>query len=181
MTHKKAILDFFNSGEKRPRQVGRYWATDIYAIMKGYLTVDNFFESKKIDEVGAGRILSGMAFEAMLHEVYTNQGIKYEKKGKKEIQIAPEITLVVKPDFILANSIIETKFPERLPENVIDIPDKYKHQLECEYQAYKLPVVLGLFSHPFNVDFIPYKNSERRWVNIIKGLIAFHEKLVKIK
>jgi len=181
MTHKKAILDFLNRGDKKSREVGRYWSSEIHAILKGYLTPQSFFDAKEIDSIGAARILSGMAFESMLHLVYKKQNIKYEKGGKKELQITPEITLVVKPDFIFEDRVIETKFPERLPEKKNEVPDKYKYQLECEYQAYKLPVVLGLFSHPFSVEFIPYKNSERRWSNIVKGLVAFHEELVKIK
>lgn len=179
MTHKDSILEFFNGGDKKERVIGRYWATDIYQITKGYLTPENFFDDKPIDAIGARRILSGMAFESMLHQVYKKTGIKYEEGAKKEMVISPDITLVVKPDFLFKDRLLETKFPENgLTQR--EIPEKWKHQLECEYQAYKLPVYLGVFSHPFSVDFLEYKNSERRWSNITKGLIDFHNKLTKL-
>jgi len=40
---------FAHFQEKNKREFGRYRATDIYKIKKGYLTPENYFEDKHID------------------------------------------------------------------------------------------------------------------------------------
>lgn len=168
------VLVGYVNGPPRERTPGRYWASEVYGIMKGYITPENFHERGEIDIVGARRIISGIAFEEQLHKIFKEKNVNYVEGEKKVLEIG-EIELVVKPDFLFPSiKVVETKFPER-PTN--EIPEKWKHQLECEYRAFELPTYLGIFSHPFNVQYIEYKPSVRRWNSIQEKLIEFNKQV----
>ena len=171
------LINFVNQ-HSHPRQPHRYWASEVYAIRKGYQTPADFFNPKPIDITGARNIITGEAYEAQLKKVLEANKIKfsYGNDIKKEIHFTNDITLVVKLDFLMENWGLETKKPVRQPD---DIPEKWKDQLECEYQAYHLPIYLGVFSEPFSIRYFRYKPSKRRWESIKKTLIDFDEKVKK--
>ena len=175
------LSDYVNhKGEKRyQRQIGRYWSSDIGSIKKGYLTPQNFFEQREVDINGCRMILTGVAFEDMLTKIFDKRDVDVTPQAKKVLKINDEIDLVVKPDYVFPDIVVETKFPFS-SINPSQIPQRYVHQLECEYQAFQpRRVFLGVFSVPFNVSFIEYTPSKRRWTNIKKTLIEFHEELKK--
>jgi hypothetical protein len=173
------LSDFVNrKGERKySRQVGRYWASDVGSIKGGYLTPENFFKSAPIDMRGCKMILTGVAFEDCLTKIFKARDIDCETQVKEVLKINDEIDLVVKPDYVFPNMLIETKFlfSSMRPG---EIPQRYNYQLECEYRAFQpRNVYLGVFSIPFNVTLIEYTPSKRRWTNIQKTLIKFHEEL----
>lgn len=171
--------DFVNhvGDEKRSRTIGRYWASDIESIKKGYLTPQNFFEQRKVDDNGVRMILSGIAFENMLTKIFEKQKVECITQEKKTLKITDDIELVVKPDFVFPEFIIETKFPFS-SINSNEIPERYKSQLECEYRAFEPKrVYLGVFTVPFNMTMIEYIPSQKRWSNVKKVLTDFHEKV----
>ncbi len=173
------FLQYINHDDgKHVRKFGRYYASEIYGIMKGYVTPETFFDKKPADLGGARMMMTGMAMETQLNEVFEKTEVDYKYNTKYEMQISDEITLVVKPDFIFKDFVIETKFPfsmfQMCPEG---IPQRYLYQLEAEAQATQKPVYLGVFSIPFNVELIPYTASCRRWKGILKTLEKFHEEL----
>lgn len=182
MKFQQLIKQFVNSREKRPRKIGRYWATDILPIMKGEITPENFLIGRKeVDLEGAKMIATGIFMEQGLREIFTKCGVLGEfddKKTKKEIKITSDITLVTTPDFVLSDKVIETKFPFGLMKKD-EIPDRYKYQLECEYRAYYKRTYLGVLSIPFNLTLIEYFPSQWRWRQIQNLLIEFHKKVVK--
>lgn len=170
------ILTNYVNKDKHPRKIGRYWATDINSIMKGYLTPKNFFKQEPVDLGGCRMILTGVAMEDRLKHIFREMEIDCESQVKKEMKITDEITLVVKSDFNFKKFIIETKFPfSRIKDK--EIPQRYVHQLECQYRAFYLPVYLGVLSVPFNLRLIEYRPSKRRWSNICRLLEDFHQKL----
>lgn len=175
MKSDELILRYINS-EKKPREIGRYWATDIYSILKGYLTPKNFFKQKEIDLVGASNILSGEAYESKWKEIleFNKVKFKYGDEAKKEIVVGDNIVLVVKPDFEFETWVLETKCPVRETDQ---IPEKWIYQLECEYRATNKPVYLGIFSHPFKITYHLYEPSLARWNLIQQTLINFDKKL----
>lgn len=181
MKVSELLLKYVNRGDFRPRKIGRYWATDVSSIMKGYLTPRSFFEKREINLSGTRMILTGQAMEAQLQKILEETelfDIKYQEK--KEIKITNEIVLVVKTDFTFENKfVLETKFPFS-PVKMDQIPQRYLHQLECEYRAFYLPVYLGVLTIPFNLKLIPYVPSKRRWKNIQRILEDFHEKVKKV-
>jgi len=166
--------------DEHKRAVGRYWATDIGPIMKGYLTPENFFERKPIDLMGCRMVLTGICFEDMLKKMFETLRVDCESQIKKEIKIDDEITLVVKTDFVFKDFVIETKFPfSMIRENTI--PDRYVSQLECEYRSLYKRVYLGVFSVPFDLKLIEYIPSQRRWNTILRVLKDFHQKLKQLQ
>lgn len=171
------LLSYVNR-EQRPRKLHRYWATDVYKIIKGYLTAGNFFLQKPIDITGAKNIISGEAYESKWKEILEANKIEFQygDKIKREIKIK-QIVLVVKPDFEMNNWVLETKYPTK-PTN--EIPDKWVYQLECESRATKKKVYLGVFEYPFYIRYFEYKPSDKRWEDIQQTLINFDKKLTKI-
>jgi len=169
------IVKFVNKKEDKKRELGRYYASEIYSIIKGNLTPENFFQEKPlVDEFGAKCISSGIAVEEYLHKVFEEMKVDCVYQPKKEIQIREDIVLVVKPDFQFPDFLVELKYPYKLHE---DIPVKWQYQLECEYRGWYLPVYLWQVYHPFSIKQITYTPSKFRWGKIVKTLIRFHEEL----
>ena len=173
------ILDYYvNHKEGHERKIGRYWASDIYAIKKGYLTPKNFFESKVVEPLGQERIVAGIGYEMLLNDMLKKVKAKYDYNPKTVYQINDEITLVVKPDFVFDDYLWEVKTPSK---KYYSVPEKWQYQIECEVQTYNRPAYLVVLSFPFHRDFIPYKSSKIRWNNIQKTLIEFHKQLKQLE
>lgn len=170
------LLVKYVNWQPREREKGRYWASDIYSIIKGYTTPKNFFEQKEIDIRGARNIISGIAFENILKDIYDRCEIKYKAGDeiKREIKIDKDIVLVVKPDFEFDNWVLETKYPTMKRK---EVPEWYLYQLEAEHRATNKNVKLGLFSYPFSIQYVDYKPDDKRWELIQKTLINFHNKI----
>jgi len=175
----KVLMSYVNKGKgkKYKREIGRYWASDLYRIKNRYLTPENFFEKQEIEIEGCRMILTGIAMEDMLTKIFENQEMDCLPQEKNVLKISDEISLVVKPDYVFKDFVVETKFPFSA-FNPYEIPRRYEYQLECEYRAFEpREVYLALFSVPFNLTFIPYTPSQRRWKNIQKVLLNFHAEL----
>ncbi len=168
------ILNYVNRPRTdHQRKKGIFWASELSSIIDGWTTPEHFFEEKPKDAKGAGMILTGIAMEEMLRKIFEEMKIDCEYQVRKEVKISDEITLVVKPDFVFKDFVIETKFPF----SEIKDTNKYAYQLEAEWQCLKRKVYLGVLSAPFNLRLLEYKPSKVRWDNICKKLIEFNEKL----
>ncbi len=174
----KLLSEYVNHNDKE-RKVGRYYSSEIGSIIKGYLKPEQFFIKKKIDKRGVGNIMSGMAFEAELKRALDFSEVKYTHEPKKELKI-DNLVIVVKPDFEFEDKILETKFPVSLgsPDDYLE---RYKHQMECQYQAFHKPVYLGIFTHPFGLKIYRYQESEDTYNEIIQAVKKFHKELCKKK
>ena len=138
------------------------------------------FKKKKIDMEGVRNILRGKADEIMLEKIFEEMDVDFKPQVKKEIRITDEIVLVVKPDFIFPEFILETKHPVRfLMEG--EIPTRYQYQLESYYRGFYLPIYLGEFQNPFGVRLIPYIPNKGRWEKIKKVLKDFYRELKRSK
>lgn len=169
------LISYINEAERAPREIGRYWASDINAIVKRYLTPKSFFSPSKADITGCKMMITGSAFENMLQKVFEQTKIDCIYQDKKEIKITDEITLVAKPDFVFPDFILETKFP--FSSVINEIPERYVYQLECYYRAYYKNVYLGVLSIPFSLKCLEYTPSKRKWEEIQRILINFHEEV----
>lgn len=175
------LLKYVNEKDKNKhtRKIGRYYASEIYAISKGYLKPENFFSDKTADIYGAECISGGIAYENYLKDILEFNKAKCLYQEKREIKIDDEITIVVKPDFLFESMLWETKYPDSPMKD--EIPDKWKFQLECEARAFNMlnGTYLGIFRrHPF-LTLVKFKPSVVRWNNIKKIIIKFHEDLKK--
>lgn len=178
MKISQLLIDYVNKN-KRERTLGRYWASEISSIIGGYLLPEDFFTHRQIDLKGVKNILTGLATEDKLTQIFKEMKVPVEFQAKKEITITEEINLVVKPDYVFEDFLIETKFPFS-DFNLKDIPERYAYQLECEYRAFEKQVYLGMFSIPFNLQLIPFSPSKKRWEEIQIALKDFHNKLKEI-
>ena len=174
------LTDYINKPDpSHTRRVGRYYASEIGYLRKGYLTANKFFDKKPIDEQGAMNILSGVFFEDGFEKMLVELDIKHDYNPKKEIKI-DDFVLVVKPDFVFPKSLVETKAPMRITR---EIPEKWMDQLESEARAFGKPVYLGVFGNNpfrrFSLDTYKYKQDDARWEDIKNILRDFHKKLVK--
>ena len=177
MKFSKILKDYTNREQGHEREIGRYWASDIYAIKKGYLTPENFFEKREIDLQGCRLIESGNMAEAHLEKIFNELGFKHQYQPKKEIQI-DDFVLVVVPDFSFDNFILETKYPYR---ETLSIPEKWQYQLEAEYRAFSRQVLLGIFEYPFYLRTIEYTPSKERWDDIKSLLREFNKKFYETR
>jgi len=176
MKLNELLLSYINK-EKTPRIPGRYWATDIYSIIKGYLIPENFLKPSEADLTGCKMMITGEAFEEKLKMIFDQAGIDYEYQVKREYQLKNDIVLVARPDFVFPKFILETKFPFSLVKNN-EIPPRYQSQLEVYYRIFNYKkVYLGLLSIPFNLKLIPYVPSKWRWQQICKTLEEFNLKV----
>jgi hypothetical protein len=159
------------------KTIGRYWASDLNSIIKGYITANNYLKEKEIDIRGLTNIFFGVALENELTKRFEEKGIKIRPQEKKELEIAEGVKLVVKPDFVSDTMTIEAKCPE-MPLQAI--PERYFHQLEAEYRAFpKNKVYLLSFQRP-KFLLLEYKPSDERWKEICDNLIKFNNKLIKL-
>lgn len=165
-----------NPDTKSKRQIGRYWTCDLYNIIKGKMTPEKYFLTEPIEEQGTRNITSGIITEDGLSRIFSDMKVNVECQVKKEIEIAPGIILVVKPDFVFPDYILEVKCPTRPLE---DIPEWYAYQCEAYYRGFFLPVYLGSISHPFWVKQMEYTPSKIRWKKICNALIEFDAQLRK--
>jgi hypothetical protein len=174
----KLLSEYVNYNEKE-RQIGRYYSSEVGSIVKGYLKPEQFFTKRKIDKRGVGNIMSGQAFEAELKRALDFSKVKYTHEPKKELKI-DDFVIVVKPDFEFEDKMLETKFPVSLgsPDKYLE---RYKHQLELQWQAFKKPLYLGIFSHPFTLKTYKYEPSDRTYKEIIKAVKKFHKCLIEKK
>lgn len=179
-----AILELYS--RPRERKIGRYSATDIYNIRKGYLKPENYFQPEKPTMQSVKNFFRGYAYENQLLKNFNELGIEQERNGNDQIKIEykvdEEITLVMKPDFVLNGAILETKSPNKLFDK---IPEWYKDQLEIQHRLLNKKVVLTIINtgkneYPLLLG-IEYKPSLKRWENIIKLLKDFHNKLCNLK
>jgi hypothetical protein len=172
------LLKYVNQATE-PRKIGRYWASDLYAIKYGYLTPENFLTQKIVQDKGAGMIITGEAMEEKLQKIFEFIKADAEYQKKYELKIGKDIVVVVKPDFEFKNFVIETKFPFTEIEDTI--PEKWLYQCEAEYQATKKQVYVGVFTIPFNIKFLTYTPSPKRWEEIQTLLKTFDKKLRELK
>jgi len=177
MKLSELLQKYHNEQEKEPRQIGRYYSSEIYGIIKGEITPENFFEKRKIDEIGYKFISEGIAIENFLTEVFTKTGVDFEPQVKKEIKINNEITLVIKPDFHFRTFLVELKRPSKIRE---EIPVWWSYQLEAYYRGFYLPVHLWQWYYPCGIKELIYIPSKWRWKKIYNTLIEFHHKLKKV-
>lgn len=178
MTISELTQQWINRDKKEhQRQLGRYWTSDLYSIIKGYLKPQDFFQKREVDQWGTALITTGIASEDILTKIFTDMKVKVECQAKKDFRISDDIILVAKPDYVFEKYIIETKCPLN-PQN--EIPEKWIYQLETYYRAFNLPVYLGVISHPFNVNLIKYCPSDAVWAKIQRSLLGFHKQLKEL-
>lgn len=173
------------SSEHKGREIGRYYASELGSILNNWKKPEDFFKEKDLDEVACGNIDMGEALEAHQKKMWEKVGLKFEHEPKKEIEFE-DFVIVVKPDFVFKDYIIETKAPtKRTLARYFDkgeIPYWYKPQLEAEMRAFpREKIYLGAFrdlkNNRFHLQLIEYRKDDELWEKVVKKLVKFDTKL----
>jgi hypothetical protein len=177
MTLDEIIEQYYNKPKEKKRDISRLWASDVYKIRKGYLTVSKFFEQSPIDKDGKSNIFWGEAGEDRLNFILKAQNADFHTQVPFEIPMEGFV-ISGKTDFSFPQFVLETKCPK---DAVHDIPDKWKDQLEVQFRGSKKPIKLGVFYRDGNhlIKVFGYEPSDQRWEEIQILLKNFHDKLVK--
>ena len=171
------IIQQYLNREEGPRKIGRYYASELYGIIKGESKPEDFFKKREIDEVGCKYISEGIAIENYLTKVFKETNVEVKCQDKKEIEIGDGIILVAKPDFNFGEFLVELKRPAKVWE---DIPIKWVYQLESYYRGWYLPIYLWQVYYPCSIKQLAYVPSDARWRKIKRILCEFHEGVKKV-
>jgi len=164
--------------QQHDRIPGRYYASELWGIDKGYITPQNFGIKQEYNDISISHIIQGEAKEEKLNQIFTKYFSQEECiwNPKYEIEIDDQITLVVKPDFEFKKFVLECKDSD--PEKW----EKYWYQAEAEYQATKKPVYFVFFGQKGDKlvrEIKLYKHNQTIWKHIIKLLKEFHTKVIE--
>lgn len=175
------------------RKVGRYNSSEIYNIIKGELTVENYFDNSPMNMGKLKNIWRGIGLEAKMREDLEKIGYKLkwnEEGGQMKYELKVEdFVIVVCPDFHVLNGlemghsvnefILETKCPNKVKT---EIPPWYLYQLECQSQATHLPIYLTQINTSGDNDWglicaLEYTPSPIRFKNIKEKISEFNKQL----
>jgi len=173
----EAIHDYYNTPRDKKRVVGRYYASEISSIIKGYITTGNYFTQRIADKKGQANMFRGSAMEDHLVKVLKEQKVEFTTQDPIELKIK-DFVISGKLDFNFKEYIVETKCPENITNGV---PDKWKCQMECYYRATNKKVYLGIFDKVGEhiIRFFPYEPSDLLWEEIKTKISDFHRRLKK--
>src|SRR3990167_112766 len=178
MDIKEIIQNHYNKPKEKPREIGKYHASEIWGIKKGYTTTGNFFTGKPVDAQGAYNMFWGSAGEDFLGKIFQEGNLDFTTQDRLEVKVN-DWYISGKVDFNFPAFILETKCPK---EATTGIPDKCKDQMEFYHRATGKPVNLGIFSKNGGntiINFYPYEPEDQRWDEIKVILQNFHNKLLK--
>lgn len=182
MTINNIIFNYFNKkSDQHKRKIGKFWATDVYKIKSGQLTVENFFDQPEVSWSDIGNIFTGLAYERELMYILNQTDTPHKSHRKKSIVISRGIVIVSNLDIMFPGAIAEIKAPTKLKT---EIPEWYKDQAEIYHRAWKKDVYFYFFvprslTGVYNKLIIEkkYKPSDVRWNNIKTLLIDFNKQL----
>jgi hypothetical protein len=174
MKINQALYEWVNRQDK-PRVKGRFYASDIYKIKRGYLNPKNFYDKSPIEGAGIGNVLQGIAGEDLITRIFTDKGIEFTPQAHNEIKIEEGIVISMRADFLFRDKLFEAKAPVS-PLN--EIPERYQDQCEVYFRAFNVPVyLLEIKFNPFSLVPWEYKPSEERWQETIKAVKDLHSKI----
>ena len=120
--------DYGNAQEKREKFIGRFSATDLYGIIKGITTPEEFFNAPRMNKEGSENCLRGNGVEYTVGLKYEAMGAKFDTQIKREI-IIDDLTFVAIADFHFGDKILECKSPEKFT----GYKDYNKYQCELQW------------------------------------------------
>ena len=165
-----------NLGERREKKIGRFSATDLYKIVKGYLTPEEFFNASQMDEKGSLNCLRGDTLEYGVSQVWKRSGAIFDTQVKREI-IIDDLTFVAIADFHFGDKILECKSPEKFT----GYKDYNKYQCELQYRIFNVPIYIGYYNfvdgNLTEQGSYLYAPSEKLWQLIIRKCKDFNEQL----
>ena len=159
----------------RPKRIGRYSISDVWAIEKGYLTIEKFLKGEENDFTSCFRMWQGRAKHAQVQELLEG----YDLESKKEYA-HNDWTLVGKVDAWNNEHILEIK----TSDTVLTKPKtwhEYQGKLYCTMFERDIcyivqPIVTG---ERIILKTLGQVERDDKWfIKRIEKLDAFHKELV---
>ena len=188
--NSNALLRKYNElkdKEHGPREINRFYSSELSKIRLGWFKPKDFFDPKPIDDTGLGNINRGIAYEEQWAKIFSaTTDLKHEPE-KKELKI-DDFVIVSKPDFMSDKVILEMKTPTvRSLERYIfkgKVIPWNADQAECYYRTFNKDVYFAIaYDTPeqnFCLATLKYKPDDALWEKTLKSLRAFHAKLKEI-
>lgn len=174
MKINQALEEWVNRQDK-PRVKGRYNASELFKIKRGYLNPKNFYDKAPIEGIGVGNVLQGIAGEDLITRIFTDKGIEFTPQAHFELEVDKGVIVSGRADFLFRDKLFEAKAPV---SPLVEIPERYKDQLLAYYMAFKVPVyLLEIRFNPFSLVPWSYEPEEERWTETIKAIKELHKKL----
>lgn len=113
---------------KKPRKLGQFNVSDVWAIAYKYLTPQMFLKGEEVDFEGVLRMWQGRWKHAQVQEILKEMG--YELEVRKEYRCREEWKLVGKADAVSETDLLEIKTSETLLSSAKDW-HLYQGRLYC--------------------------------------------------
>ena len=125
MKLNQLIKKYVNQREKHERKVGRYYSSELWEILTGKLTPQDFWEEKTYDLLASKNIIEGELREMALKQLLDFSKVPHQYQPKKVLKLKGfEIVAVV--DFLFKDKILECKSPSKIDSYRIVSEDFYK-------------------------------------------------------
>jgi len=169
------LLKRYNS---KPREVGKFNCSDIWAINNGYLGVEEYLKGKENTVKDCLNMFGGVMKHTAIQELF--EDTDYEIEKRVEYRPDYEWYIVGKADLINKDHIIEIKTSDKLLEKA-----KSWHIYQCRFYTTMLERPEALIVQPVVSDKLVLKEIGRvkrndKWVQgQLEKLNEFYKKLKK--
>jgi len=171
------LTPYFIESFKRKRVIGRYSVTDLWAIIHGYLTPENYLKEESFKIIDIVRMINGTVKHKILEEFLIENGWQIEIKKEFPYE---DIVFVGKVDAINDKEILEIKTSDKI------IP------VGKDWQKLQLKVYLTMFERESGCLVQPVYTNEKIYLkkiteikrddeyvfNIFKKVKEFHNQLL---
>jgi hypothetical protein len=178
MNFNSERLQYGNKGDRHIKKIGRFSATDLYKIVKGIITPEEFFNASQMDEKGSLNCLRGDTLEYGVSQVWKRSGAIFDTQIKREI-IIDDLTFVAVADFHFGDKILECKSPEKFT----GYKDYNKYQCELQYRIFNVPIYIGYYNfvdgNLTEQGSYKYEPNDFLWSDIQRACKSFNKRLIK--
>ena len=171
------LTPYFIESFKRKRVVGKYSVTDLWAIIHGYLTPENYLKEESFKIIDIVRMINGTVKHKILEEFLIKDGWQIEIKKEFPYE---DIVFVGKVDAINDKEILEIKTSDKI------IP------VGKDWQKLQLKVYLTMFERESGCLVQPVYTNEKIYLkkideikrddeyvfNVFKKVKEFHNQLL---
>ena len=171
------LTPYFIESFKKKRVVGRYSVTDLWAIIHGYLTPENYLKEESFKIIDIVRMINGTVKHKILEEFLIKDGWQIEIKKEYPYE---DIVFVGKVDAINDKEILEIKTSDKI------IP------VAKDWQKLQLKVYLTMFERESGHLVQPVYTNEKIYLkkiteikrddgyvfNVFKKVKEFHNQLL---
>lgn len=167
--------------EQKPRQLGRFKVSDVWAILNGYLPPEKYFEIEHIDNEQMSRMQYGIMWHDYFSTLLEKDGWICDQEKLKQEYHYKDIVLVGIPDGIKDDVVLEMKTKM---DGLVEEKKWYITQVKCYLSMYNKKI--GIIAQP-HIDtdiylrFVKEVKRNDTWFNgVLDKLVEYNETLKKL-